>query len=169
MGLDDASQAVVRKHEPAQAQLKAAQIRQIYSQSPLGAMGALIGSAVLTWALWDLASHTLLIAWLSSYAIYHVLRQGLVWAFRVARPPENALARWGRWHVVSTAVGGLFWGAAAVFLFPSDSLLYQFLLAFFVTGIAAAGAVVYSPTSDYLLTVLAELVPLSGRFFYEPP
>ena len=69
---------------------------------------------------------------------------------------------------IGNIIGGLSWGAAAVFLFAPESMPHQFLLAVFVTGISCGAAATYWPiTSAYLPTILAEMAPLSARFIYE--
>ena len=75
---------------------------------------------------------------------------------------------WGRRFSVLTAITGLVWGLSGVLIFPADSAAHQVLLAISVAGISAAAAAVYSPVTEcYLPTILAMLLPLSARYFYE--
>jgi len=97
----------------------------------------------------------------------HVPRHILLTSYYKKAPEGEACIPWGKWFSLGTVAAGLLWGAAAVFLFPEASLPHQFLLGVFVAGIAAGAAAVYWPlTLAYFPTILAELLPLSGRFIY---
>ncbi len=63
---------------------------------------------------------------------------------------------------------GAMWGLGAVFLWPHGSHMHRFILAMFVAGIACGGVAVYWPvTAACFPTIIAEFVPLAGRFAYE--
>lgn len=150
------------------SQVRAAQVRQLYTQGKPGLVGSLVGAIVLTISLWHVVPQFRLVLWLGSYTVLLTARFVLTRAFHKANPEGREAEPWGRWFSVGNFLGGLMWGLAGVFLFPGHSLAHQFLLGVFVTGIACAAAAAYSPLrSAYLPTILAELVPLSGRFIYE--
>jgi two-component sensor histidine kinase len=97
-----------------------------------------------------------------------LVRYLLVESFRKALPVGETAIPWERWFSVTTAASGLMWGFAGVFLFPADKPEYQLFLAVAVAGISSAASVVYAARSEcYLPTILAGLVPLSARYFYE--
>ncbi|MBI4962738.1 MAG: hypothetical protein HY913_05615 [Desulfomonile tiedjei] len=151
-----------------ESRIRAAQISQLYSQSLPGLVGAILSAVVLTAALRQAVPWSHLLTWLGCYTVAQLPRYGLIAGFRKARPVGDAAAVWGKWFGITTVASGLIWGLAGIFLYPKDSLVHQFLIALFLTGIASAAAVVYSPSlPTCVLTVLAELCPLSGRFLYE--
>ena len=61
--------------------LRAAQIWQLYSQSRVGLIGALLGAIILVATLWNVVSHLVLVVWLASYALVQVARHVLISAF----------------------------------------------------------------------------------------
>ncbi len=147
--------------------LKAAQVRLLYAQSGIGSVGAILGVVVLGFALWKVVSHERIVLWVLAYAALFLSRYCLIRSFHKREPNEDAIIVWGKLHSLAISSGALLWGLAGVWLFPQDSVLHEFLLSIFAAGIAAAGAVVYSPTKDYVANQVLVLVPLSGRFMYE--
>ncbi len=152
---------------PRPTKLRAAQIRLLLAQSGIGSIGALLGAVTLGAALWKVVSHEYIVIWVVTYAGLFLGRHYLLRSFHSRKHDDYAVIKWGKWHSLVVAAGGLLWGAAGVWLFPQDSILHQFLLSIFVAGIAAAGAVIYSPTRDYVANILLALLPLSGRFIFE--
>lgn len=151
-----------------EVRIRAAQISQLYSQSLPGLIGALLSAVILAASLRQVVPWSHLLIWLSCYTVAQLPRYGLMAAFYKTRPTGSAAFVWGKWFGVTTVASGLIWGLAGIFLYPADSLVHQFLIALFLCGIAAAAAVVYSPSlPTCILTVLAELCPLSARFLYE--
>ena len=74
---------------------------------------------------------------------------------------------WETKLAAGTIAGGLLWGVAAIFLFPENSIPHQYMLALFLVGISCGGAAFYWPSKTvYIPTILVELVPISGRFFF---
>jgi PAS domain S-box-containing protein len=147
--------------------LKAAQIRLFYAQSGIGSMGAFLGAVILGGALWKVVSHDRIVVWVLAYGALFLGRHYLIRSFHRQERDDEEVIRWGKWHTLVVSAGGLLWGVAGVWLFPQDSILHQFLLSIFVAGIAAASAVIYSPTKDYAANLLLALLPVSGRFIYE--
>jgi PAS domain S-box-containing protein len=108
------------------------------------------------------------LVWLGVYLAVQVPRYSLVRAFRRRVHDEMDVLPWGRRFSVLTAITGLVWGLSGVLIFPADSTAHQVLLAISVAGVSAAAAAVYSPVTEcYLPTILAMLLPLSARYFYE--
>lgn len=150
------------------AQIRARQIHQLYTHARTGLIGAFAGVLVLVAALWNVVPHEWLLVWLGLNVLVHVPRHLVVHAYFKATPSAADAERWGRRFTFGIVAGAVLWGTAAVAFFPSHSLPHQFLLAIFVTGIACGAATVYWPLREaYLLAVLIELLPLSGRFLYE--
>jgi PAS domain S-box-containing protein len=147
-------------------QLRIAQIRQLYSQSRVAALGAVLGAVILAGALWSAVPHYRLIVWLSLYFALHIARQSMICRFFAASSRGEDISAWGNSFHVSAALGCLAWGLAGVFLFPPDPE-HQFVLAVCVTGISSAAMVTFVPTNCYLSCIITGLLPLAGRFLYE--
>ncbi len=143
-------------------------IQQLYSFSCLRVIVKLVGGAALVVALWQVVSHTMLIAWLVAFALVLACRCALWWRFHRVSPVGSAVIPWGRWFIVGASATGLLWGLTGVVLFPGDSLPHQFLLALFVSGMAGAAVLTYS--SVLYCSVIASLsiiVPFAGRYLYQ--
>lgn len=148
-------------------ELRAAKIKQIYSQSLLGGFAALLGGLVFAGSVWNSVSRTIIIVWASCYVAQYVGRVVLVYRFRKVGPKGEQVLEWGKRHSLMTFSGNFFWAVAAFFMFPGDSLHLQIFMVIFVGGIVAGAVVVYSPTNEYLSSLLLAALPLAGRFFYE--
>ena len=153
--------------EERRTKLKADQVRLLYAQSGIGSVGAVLGAVILGGALWNAFPHGRIVVWVSAYVVLFLCRFFLIHLFHRKERDDNDVIRWGTWHTVAVSAGALLWGVAVVFLFPQHSDLHKFLLAIFIAGIAAAGTVIYSPSTDYAANILLGLLPLSGRFIYE--
>lgn len=149
-------------------QFRAAQIKHLYSQARAGVVGAQVGALILPVALWSVTPAWLLLLWLALYFSVQLIRNRLMWAFPEGPDRDEEISVWGSRFSTLTVLSGAVWGAAGILLFPADSPVHQFLLALFLAGIASAAAVVYSPLKEcYVPTLIVEILPLSGRCFYE--
>lgn len=150
-------------------ELRAAQVRQLHAQSRAGTVGALFSIIVVALALHEQVSDAKLITWVVTYALVQVPRGYLVLAFpSCASASAQSIIGWGRKFCALTVVSALIWGLAAIIAFPSSSHVHQMFLVIALAGIASAAAAVYSPVKAcYGPAVLAVLLPLSLRYFYE--
>jgi PAS domain S-box-containing protein len=148
-------------------EFRAAQVRQLYAQSRAGTIGALVSIIVVALALQEQVSDAKLITWVVTYVIVQVPRSYLVLDFP-SRTTAEGIIGWGRKFCALTVVSGAIWGLAAIIAFPASSHIHQMFLAIALAGIASAAAAVYAPVKVcYGPTVLAILLPLSIRYFYE--
>jgi hypothetical protein len=148
-------------------EFRVAQVRQIYAQSRAGILWALVSVFIVAIALTGQVSHVSIAIWVSVYLLIQAYRYYLGINFPKLESPE-AIIKWGRNFSFLTIASGAAWGSAAIIIFPADSPMYQMFLTICLAGIASAASSVYSPlTICYMPTVLAILVPLSARFFYE--
>lgn len=127
-----------------------------------------MSALILPVALWSVTPGWLLVSWAACYFSVQLMRNRLLWSFPDGPDRDEEVSNWGSRFSVLTVLSAAIWGASGIFLFPADSPMHQFLLALFLAGIAAAASVVYSPLREcYVPAVLAEVIPLSGRCFYE--
>lgn len=146
---------------------KVAQIRQLYLQSRMGVAWALISVIVVSIAVREQVPLTHITIWVTIYLLVQSYRYAITIKFPKLNSSEEIL-KWGKLYSISTVASGLVWGLAAIIIFPVHSAAHQFFLAFCCAGIASAASGSYSPlTICYLPTVLAILLPLSGRFLYQ--
>jgi two-component sensor histidine kinase len=148
-------------------EFRVAQVRQLYAQSRAGVRWALVSVFIVAIALTGEVSHVNIAIWVSGYLLIQTYRYYLGINFPKLVSPEETI-KWGRNFSFSTIASGVAWGSTAIFIFPANSPMYQMFLAICLAGIASAASATYSPLIIcYMPTVLAVLLPLSARFFYE--
>lgn len=148
-------------------EFRVAQVRQLYAQSRAGILWALVSVFIVAIVLTGKVSFVNIVIWVSVYLLIQAYRYYLGINFPKLESPE-ATIKWGRNFSLLTIASGAAWGSAAIIIFPADSPVYQMFLTICMAGIASAASSVYSPlTICYMPTILAILVPLSARFFFE--
>ena len=149
-----------------QPQFRAEQIRQLYSLTPAGLIANVSTSAILTFALWNRIAHPVLIIWLLGVAAAALLRFLLHFLYRRAEVPDEKAAAWGHWFSASVTLSGIAWGSVGVFLFPSESIAHQVLIAFVLGGmVAGASATLSVLRRVFFLYSVPVMLPVTVRFF----
>jgi len=90
----------------------------------------------MVYGLWDVIARGALIAWAAAMATALVARALLTVVYRHIAG-ESPSARWGTAFTLGSAASGILWGAAGVWLFPSNSLAYQLFVLFVLMGMGA--------------------------------
>jgi len=85
--------------------VKAKQVTLLFSHLPVILLATSLNSAILTLALWNHASHRVLVSWLICIQLTALLRCVLLLTYR--RNPEGE--SWGRWFSLGTWVSGILW------------------------------------------------------------
>ena len=149
-------------------EFRAAQVRQLYIYSRASTMGALLGLMVVALATREYIPHTRLIAWIAVYFAIQGPRYYLVRTFSDRYRSAAEIIQWGRKFSFLTFLSALVWGATAILMFPASFASQQMLIVIALAGISSAATVVYSPLKEcYAPAVVAILLPLSLRYFYE--
>lgn len=146
------------------AEVKAKQVALLFSHLPVILLATSLNSAILTLALWNHASHSVLVSWLVCIQLTALLRCVLLLKYR--QNPEGQ--SWGRWFSVGTWVSGIWWGAAGVLLFAPGSVPHQTFLTFVLGGMSAGAVTTLSANFRVVLAyLLPGLLPLTLRLFSE--
>ena len=155
------SQALDKKQR-----LYAEQVRQLYKQAPIGLASIPIIALIMVILLWAVTPHWILITWYSAVLLAAAPRCLLVVKFsRSSQAPAEA-DRWRTSFIIGTAISGMVWGTANLFLFPLNSVAHQFLIALMLGGMVAGASGTYSAImSAFLVYSLPALIPLAIRFF----
>jgi len=118
--------------------LAAEQIRVHYRNMP----GAFIGSAVtasfMVAALYDKLSDGRVLLWLAAAYVNSGIRLALWKGFWRANPTAEAMSRWGRYAVWSSALAGVVWGSSGIALNMAGNFAYQTVVLLLTTGLAFA-------------------------------
>ena len=159
--LKNKSQASDDRHR-----LYAEQVKLLYAQASVSMIATLANSTILTFILWKVISHTILLAWFSCNLLITLIRYLLVYRYRCTSSKSLEIHRWGSWFTVGLACGGIVWGLAGIFLFPVDSIAHQVFLAFVLGGMVAGAVGSYSVIMRvFLIYMLPISIPINVRFF----
>jgi PAS domain S-box-containing protein len=162
-------QGLTGKHTADMAlRLKAAQVRQLYSQSRLGIFGAIVGALVLTAALWNEVPSWKLLAWLALFVPLQVWRQNLLTSYFKASPTDEDSVAWERRFLIGSVSTACLWGSAGILLFPENRIVEQCFFGVILGGVSASTAMAHSPVRVcYFSSVLLALVPFLVRLLWE--
>lgn len=148
--------------------VNAALVHQLYSQSRITTHVGLFAALLLTASFWRHVEHTFLLGWLLLFLVIQGIRYWLVSAFARAAPSGDETARWSTRFITASSATQLWWGLSGIVLFPESDQFLQFLLAIFVTIVAASVAVAHAPVSAcYVASVMLTGLPMVGRLFYQ--
>lgn len=139
-------------------------LRLVWSNLPPALIVTVTCAAVLAVMLRQAVPRDLLVAWFTVAVIISFTRYRQSAAFH--RLPDDAIdvPRWTRKLLAGTAMSGLFWGSAAVILFPAGDLAHQVLIAFILAGLAAGAMTSYAVIwRCYMLFVAPAILPLVLR------
>jgi diguanylate cyclase (GGDEF)-like protein/PAS domain S-box-containing protein len=147
------------------AQVRADQIRMVYSNAPLSLFASLLNSIILAYLLWPVLDRELLITWLLATGLISLFRFYLSFRFHRVQPDENSIDSWSTWGLAGALLAGLGWGAAGYFLFAVDSLPHQVFLSFVIAGTSAGAVATLGARRLAILGfILLATLPLAYRF-----
>ncbi|MDQ7785429.1 MAG: PAS domain S-box protein [Desulfomonilaceae bacterium] len=152
----------------AQARIRAALIRQLYSQIRPGMYAAAAGAIVLSILVWNGVSHYLVLGWLAVFLAAQVPRHLLVRKFFETELTDAEVAPWGTRFLVGSAATAALWGGAGILFFVPHDFFYQSMLAIVLAGTAASTAVAHAPLKEcYISSVVLTLAPILGRIVWQ--
>ncbi len=128
--------------------------------------GAVMVAGLLTYVMWGMTDHGLLLAWVGLFAMVTAVRIVLARAFRRRRPDSSEAQRWLTRFVLGASAAGSVWGGGIWVMFPSGSIEHQALLGVLIAGLSAGAVPTLSASLPaILLFMAASLLPLSLRYF----
>lgn len=138
------------------------QIRLLFANSMVPILFSVLGAGILCYALWGVVGHSVLVAWMVVFFSISVVRISLLLLFNKQVGKVVNVEYWYWLFLISTYAVAVVWGAASVFLFPTDSLSHQVIFIMILVGMAAGGVFFLHPSLPIVagyVTLL--LVPLS--------
>jgi len=147
-------------------QIEAEQVRLLYAQIPTGFFAGLLNAGIVTFVLWTVVAHSLLIAWFVPHvAAYPVLRV-LLRSYHRAAPTADRTRYWRTLLTIFAGCAGLTWGMAGILLFPHESLTHQVFLVFVLGGMATGALTVFSSVmATFLAFFIPTLLPITIQLF----
>ncbi|HSQ05510.1 MAG TPA: hybrid sensor histidine kinase/response regulator, partial [Burkholderiales bacterium] len=151
------------------AQVRAEQIRSVYSHSPTTTVASLITGVALVAVMWEQVDHRVLVGWLLALCAYQALR---VYQYRVfvnSTPADLGRVRWDKRYIITTVVAGIIWGSAGVLMYVPGSLGHQAMLTVVLIGCATVAMtwLSYFAPAFYTLIPLM-LAPVIVRMLMDP-
>ena len=96
-------------------------LRLLYTNSIIGLAASLILATVVAITHWSVISHVVLLAWWSGMALLTAARTISIVRFRKFPGEPRSTSPWFAWHFAGTALSGVAWSTAGIFLFAPDS------------------------------------------------
>lgn len=142
------------------------QTRLLFSAMSTSVFGTFLGILFAVAVLWSVIDHAVLISWAIAFSLITLVRGMHAAAFKRLAPAPEAIHKWTTQFVVGSLAAGLCWGAAAIWLFPSEHVVFQMMLAFMLTSTCAIAITSLSSLRLPVVTfLLVALLPLATRFF----
>jgi two-component system, cell cycle sensor histidine kinase and response regulator CckA len=136
--------------------IRTEQVKTLYRQSGPVLLTNVLNASIICATLWSSAPRSVLLTWGGSILLMTMVRLQLKRRFWQARPPDEAMPRWGRYFVIGSGTAGVLWGATGVLLFDWQNPLSQLLVTFAIGGMGAGAA---GTLSCYMPAFIAYLVP----------
>ncbi|HIJ57253.1 MAG TPA: PAS domain S-box protein [Deltaproteobacteria bacterium] len=142
------------------------QTKTMYAHAPLSMLAVTVFSLLLTYALWPVISHPVLMIWLCAVFLMIFFRFILVYQYRRASRESLETDRWGLLFTMGQLLNGVLWGIAGIFLFSEESIAHQMVLIIVIAGLVAGAVGSYSRKSSviYFFTLPA-ITPITLKFF----
>lgn len=145
--------------------LYAEQVRLLYEYAPLAYTVTLINGAILGYVQLAFIPIAVVLAWYGCLLFVTVVRVLLIWRYSRVKPGPDRARFWNIAYLIGAAAAGSVWGAAALVLFPLDSIAHQVFVAFILAGMAAGGISVLAPRMEACLAfLLPTLLPLAIQY-----
>jgi len=119
------------------------QIKLAYEQLHVASLASISGYFILPVLLWKQVPHFNIFFWLCMSIIFLLIAPHiLLRLYHRANEQTRKKEYWSKWLVVVAFIGSCFWGSLGILLYPPDSLLYQFVLMFFVSVGASVATII---------------------------
>jgi diguanylate cyclase (GGDEF)-like protein len=142
--------------------MRAQQVALVFGQTLRNQALSPFVAALLSFALWQVADHGLLVGWMLTLAGVSVWRQGLARLYH-RRPVEGGAVRaWERRFLLSLAVASAVWGIGGWLVMPMDSDAHQALVYCFLLGMAGGTSALYAAHGpSVVLAVTLMMAPIT--------
>ncbi len=132
------------------------------SPTPVISMGM---AGLITFLLWEVQSQLVLGVWLLLILVTGVARIQFFREYRTRRPAPDRIPRWEFFYRLTILTYFLAWGLGGLWVMPSDSLVYQLALLYFLMGLAGAAISVFSADRISLMLAISSLLAPSLVWF----
>lgn len=146
--------------------LFADQVSKQFENTLFGTAATLVNSTILVFILKSHVSMTTLLVWLAFSVLVSASRLALFWCYRRSGSRYSDPEKWNALFIGTLFLAGLFWGSAAIFLFPEDSIGHQVLIALVTGGMVAGAASAFTAViASFFFFSIPALLPICIRFY----
>ncbi len=139
------------------------QIKLAYEQLHVASLASISGYLILPALLWNYVPHFNIFLWLGLCIVSLLIAPHiLLRLYRRSNEEDRKQAHWSKWLVGIAFIGSCSWGSLGILLYPPDSLVFQFVLMFFISVGAAVATIVgasYQPV--FWAKFLPNILPFS--------
>ena len=148
--------------------LFAEQVNLLYGNVSGSMIATIVNSVILTFILWNVVSHTVLIIWLLSHFLITFVRYISLYKYRRSSSKLLKADYWNILLITGIALSGIVWGSAGFFLFTVTSDLHQIFLILVIGGMIAGSLGTYSiMMRAFLAFSLTASIPLMIRLLLQ--
>jgi signal transduction histidine kinase/CheY-like chemotaxis protein len=139
------------------------QIKLAYEQLHVASLASISGYLILPALLWNQVPHFNIVFWLSMSIIFLLIAPHmLLRLYHSADEQTRKKEYWSKWLVGVAFIGSCFWGSLGILLYPPNSLVYQFVLMFFISvGASVATLIGASYQPLFWAKFLPNILPFS--------
>ena len=151
-----------------ESHIRAEEVRVVFQQAPPAQLISIVAAGVICYALWGVAEHWRLLAWIGLISVCVIGRISLMLAFKRRQPTTEQMPGWETAFVTTLAFVSLVWGVGGWFVMPRDSLLHQAIVYFYLMGVAGGAVATYAahaPASA--VAVFCLMLPVTIAFALE--
>ncbi|WP_455212411.1 ATP-binding response regulator [Kaarinaea lacus] len=139
------------------------QIKLAYEQLHVASLASISGYLILPAMLWNHVPHFNIFLWLSLCIVFLLIAPHvLLRLYRRSDEQTRQKNYWSKWLVGVALVGSCSWGSLGILLYTPESLVFQFVLMFFISVGAAVATIVgasYQPV--FWAKFLPNILPFS--------
>ena len=147
-------------------QVYAEQVALLYRNSFVGTAITLIVGGILATVQSLQLPLLKIVGWYVCLVLVTAFRLVLSYRYKYAAPLSQTSRVWERRFLLGAGLSGLVWGAAAIFLFPPEALVFQVFLAFVLGGMVAGAVAIFSARmAAFILFVLPIIGSIAVQFF----
>jgi len=144
------------------------QVALLYRNAMIGFVVSVIVGGVMVFALRAQVPIVNLLLWYGLLLLVTALRYSLTQRYQDSMPDRRQSRDWEVMFLLGTAGAGLVWGLSIIFLFPADSVAYQFFIALVLSGMVGGAVAVFSARKTvFLAFAFTIMIPVVLRFLYE--
>ena len=141
------------------------QVELLYRNAALAYTTTLVNGAILAYVQSEHIPLTVLLAWYGSLVVLTAGRTVVARRHALATPDPPRARLCNLLSGAGAGASGCVWGAAALVLFPPDSIAHQVFVAFVLAGMTAGGVTILASRIEACAAfILPALLPLAIRY-----